>query len=104
MANKTFKTNHDNEPKVSKEHYPVWKQRIRRVLMATKAYIIVTSVELLRIGNGVSPHPLQPSWHDRANRALAQIHLVCSEEVLPIIDALDHAVEMWEELGAPTSE
>jgi hypothetical protein len=98
MSNETFKTDHGNVPKLTEENYPVWKQKIRRVLIATKAYDIVTGVELLPVSNGVALCPLQDNWHDRANKALAQIHLGCCDELLPLIDDIDHPVEMWEAL------
>jgi hypothetical protein len=98
MSNEIFKTNHGNVPKLTEENYPVWKQKIRRVLIAKKAYNIVTGVELLPVGNGVALRILQESWHDRANKALAQIHLGCCDELLPLIDDIDDPVEMWEAL------
>jgi hypothetical protein len=79
MSNETFKTNHGNVPKLTEENYPVWKQKIRRVLIAKRAYNIVSSVELLPVGNGVALRPLPETWHDRANKALAQIHLGCCD-------------------------
>jgi len=36
MSNETFKTDHGNVPKLTEENYPVWKQNIRRVLIAKK--------------------------------------------------------------------
>ena len=98
MSNETFKTDHGNVPKLTEENYPVWKQKIRRVLIAKKAYNIVTGVDLLPVGNGVALRLLQESWHDRANKALAQIHLGCCDELLPLIDIINDPVEMWEAL------
>jgi len=98
MSNQTFKTDHGNVPKLTKENYPVGKQKIRRVLIAKKAYNIVTSVDLLCVGNGVALRLLQESWHDRANKALAQTHLGCCDELLPLINDIDDPVEMWEAL------
>jgi len=98
MSNKSFKTDHGNVPKLTEDNYPVWEQKIRRVLITKKAYKIITSVELLPVGNGVTLRPLQESWHDRANKALAQIHLGCCGELLPPIDVIDNPVEMWEAL------
>jgi len=71
MSNETFKTDQGNVPKLTEENHPVWKQNIRWVLITKLAYNIVTGVELLTVGNGVALHPLQGSWHDRANKALA---------------------------------
>jgi len=98
MSNETFKTDHGNVPKLTEENYPVWKQKIHGVLSTKKAYNIVTGVELLPVGNGVTLLLLQESWHDRANKALAQIHLGCCEELLPLINDIDDPVEMWEAL------
>jgi len=64
MSNKTFKTDHGNVPKLTEENYPVWKQKICRVLIVKKAYNIVTGVELLPVSNGDTVHLLQESWHD----------------------------------------
>jgi hypothetical protein len=64
MSNKTFKTFHGNVSKLTKENYPIWKQKVRQVLIAKKGYNIVTGVELLPVGNGVTLHFLQESWHD----------------------------------------
>jgi len=64
MSNETFKTDHGNVPELTKENYPVWEQKIGRVLIAKKAYNIVTRVELLPVGNGVALRLLQESWHD----------------------------------------
>jgi hypothetical protein len=98
MSNETFKTDHGNVPKLTEENYAVWKQQIRQVLLAKKAYNIVTGVELLPVGKGVAIRPLQESWHNRANKALAQIHLKYCDELLPLIDDIDHPVGMWEAL------
>jgi hypothetical protein len=98
MSNETFKTNHGNVPKLTEENYPVWMQKIRRVLIAKKSYNIVTGVELLPVSNGVALRVLQASWHDRANKALVQIHLGCCDELLPLIDVINDPVEMWEAL------
>jgi len=98
MSNETFKTDHGNVPKLTEENYPVWNQKIRQVLSAKKAYNIVTGVELLPVGNGIALRPLQESWHDRANKALARIHLGCCDELLPLINDIDDPVEMWEAL------
>jgi hypothetical protein len=64
MSNETFKTNHGNEPKLTEENYLVWKQKIRRVFIAKKAYNIVTGVKLLPVSNGIALRLLQESWHD----------------------------------------
>jgi hypothetical protein len=64
MSNQTFKTDHGNVSKLTKDNYPIWKQKIRRVLIAKKAYNIVTGVELLPVGKSVAIRLLQDSWHD----------------------------------------
>jgi hypothetical protein len=57
---------------------------------------IVAGVELLPVGKGVALLLLQVSWHDPANKALAQIHHGCCGELLSLIDDMDDPVEMWE--------
>jgi hypothetical protein len=96
MSNETFKTDHGNVPKLTEENYPVWKQKICRVLIAKKTYNIVTSIELLPVGNSMALRPLQGSWHDRANQALPQIHRGCCDKLLPFIDDINDPLVMWE--------
>jgi len=98
MSNETFKSSHSYVLKLTEENYPIWKQKIRQVLIAKKAYNIVTGVKHLPPGNGVALHALQEDWHDRANKALALIHLRCCDELLPLINDIDDSVEMWEAL------
>ena len=54
MSNKTVKTDHGTVPKLTNDIKGVWKENIRLDLIAKKAYTIITSVELLPIGNGVA--------------------------------------------------
>jgi len=89
-------TNHGNVPKWTEENYPIWKQKIRRVLIPKKAYNIITGVQLLCVGNGVALHLRQDSRHDRANHAQPKIHLGCCKELSPHIDDIDDSVDMWE--------
>jgi hypothetical protein len=91
-------TDHGNVSKLTKENYPVWNQNVHRALIGCKVYNIVTSVELLPVGNGVALRLLQERWHDRANKALAQIHLGWCDELLPLIDDINNPMEMWEAL------
>jgi len=101
MSNETFKTDNGNVPRLTEENDLVWKQKIRQVPFAKKANNIVTGVELLPVGNVVALRLLQDSWHDRANKALAQIHLGCCDELLSLINDIDDPVEMWEALRDP---
>jgi hypothetical protein len=70
MSNQTFTTDHGNVPKLTKENYPVWKHKIRRDLIAKKAYNIVTGVKLLPVTNSIALRLLQESWQDRTNKRL----------------------------------
>jgi len=84
--------------KLNEGKYPVWKKKIHRVHIAQKAYNIVTGVELLPVGIGVALHPLHESWRDRANKALARIHLECCDKLLTLIHDLDNRMQMREPL------
>jgi hypothetical protein len=99
MSNETFKTDHGNVPKLTEGNYHVLKQKIYRVLITREAYNMVTGVELLPVGNGITLRPLHESWHDRANHALAQIHLGCCNKLLPLIDDIDDPMEMRKALS-----
>jgi hypothetical protein len=83
-------------PKLTEANSPVRKQKIRHVLIAKKAYNIVTGVELLPVSNGFTLLPLKESWHDQANMALAQIHCGCYDQLLPLIDDINDPVQLWE--------
>jgi hypothetical protein len=98
MSNETLKSGHGDVPKQTAENYSVRKQKIRRVLIAKKAYNIVTGVEPLPPGNSVPQCALQDDWHDRANKGIALIHVRCCDELFPLIDDVDDHVEMWEAL------
>jgi len=63
MSHETFKTDHGNLPKLTEENYPVWKQNTRQVLSAKTTYNIVTSGEILPVGNSVALCPLHESCH-----------------------------------------
>jgi hypothetical protein len=98
MSNETFKSGHDYVRKLTEENYPIWKQKIRQVLITNKADNIVTSVEPLPPGNGVALRPLQENWHNRGNKAMVLINLGCCNEPLPLLHGIDDPVEMWEAL------
>jgi len=98
MSNETFKTDLGNVPKLTKGNYPVWEEKIHRVRITKNPYNIVTGVELLPVGNGVALYLQQDSWHDGANKALAQIYLRHCDELLPLIYNINNSVEMWEAL------
>jgi len=98
MSNETFMSGHGYEPKFSEQNYSIWKQKIHRVLIAKKAYNIVTGVEPLPPGNGVTLRALQEEWHDRANQAIVLIYHRCCDELLPLINNIDDPVELWEAL------
>jgi len=98
MSNETFNTGHGNVPKLTEENYPIWKQIIHRVLIAKKAYTIVTRVELLPLGDSVALPAVQEDWHDQANKAMALLHLGCCDEHCSLIDDINNLVEMWEDL------
>jgi len=98
MINETFKTAHGNVPKLTQENYPVWKHKIRQVLITKKAYHITPGAQLLPLGNGAALRTLQEHWHDQAIQEIALIHIGCSNQLHPLIDDIDNPVEMWEEL------
>jgi len=98
MSNRSWKSGHGYLPTLTEKNYPIWKQKIRRVLIAKKAYNIVTGVKPLPPGNGVALCTLQEDWRDWANKAMALIHLRCCDKLLPRIDNIDDPMEMWEAL------
>jgi len=68
------------------------------VIVAMRAYNIVTGDELFPEGNGSTARTLQKEWHQRANDPIALIHLGCTDDLLPWIDDIDDPVEMWQTL------
>ena len=93
-----FTTDYGFIPKLTHDNYPTWRRKVRRVLVAMRAYSIVTGDELLPEGNGAAARTLQKEWHRRANDAIAQIHLGCTDDLLRWIDDIDDPVEMWQTL------
>jgi hypothetical protein len=89
-------TGHGNMPKLTKENYLVWKQKIRRVLITKTAYNSVTGDELLPGGNCVALRLLYDSWHIQGKKALVQINLGFCDELFPLTDhVIENPVEMW---------
>jgi len=95
---KMFKTDYRLIPKLTHDNYPTWRKKVRRVLVAMRAYNILTGDELFPEGNGSAARTLQKEWHQRANDAIALIHLGCTDDLLPWIDDIDDPVEMWQTL------
>ena len=94
-----FKSNHRFIPKLTHDNYPTWRKRVRRVLVAMRAYNIVTGEELLPEGNRSAARTLQMEWHQKANDAIALIHLGCTDNLpFPWIDDINDPVEMWQTL------
>jgi hypothetical protein len=89
-----FKTDHGFIPKLTHDNYPTWRTTVCHVLVAMRAYSIVTGDKLLPEGNRSAAHTLQKEWHQRANAAIAQIHLGCTDDLLLWIDNINDPVEM----------
>ena len=53
------------------------------MLVAMRAYNSVPGDKLLPEGNGSAASTLQKEWDQRANDAIAQIHLGCTDDLLP---------------------
>jgi hypothetical protein len=94
MSNETLKSSHGYVANHTEESCPICKQKIRRVLIAKKAYNIVTSEEPLSPGNGVTLRVLHEDWNDSVNKAIALIHLRCCDEFLPLIDDIHDPAKM----------
>jgi len=98
MSKETLKSGHGYVPKLTEENQPIWKQKIRWVLTARKAYNIVISVEPLSPSNGVALHTQQEDWQHRAKNVIALIYVGCCDELLPLIDDINIPMEMWKPL------
>jgi len=97
-ATKMFKTNHGFIPKLTRDNYPTWREKVRHLLVRMSAYNIVTGDELFPEGNGSAARTLLKEWHQRTNDAIALIYLGCTDDLLPWIDDIDDPVEMWQTL------
>jgi len=98
MSHETFNTDHGTVITLNKENYPLWKEKISRVLMANKAYNIVSCVELPPVGKGIARCSLQECCRNRANTPVAQLLLGCCVELLPLIYDIEDRMETWEPL------
>jgi hypothetical protein len=58
----------------------------------------VRTGQLLDWWNHCAAHTLQKEWHQRANDAITQIHLGCTDYLLPWINVIDDPVEMCQTL------
>jgi hypothetical protein len=93
-----FKTDYVFIPKLTCDNYATRRKKVRRMLVAMRAYNIVTGDELLPEGNRSVACTLHKEWHQKANDAIAQIHLGCTDDLLPWIDDIDDPVGMWQTL------
>jgi len=79
---KLFKTDHRFNPKLTHDNYPIWRKKVHRVLIAMKAYNIVTRNKLFPEGNRSAACTLQKEWHQKANDVIALIHVGCADHLL----------------------
>jgi hypothetical protein len=98
MPNERFKSGYGYLLKLTVQNYPIWNQRFCRVLIAWSAYTIVTSVEPLPLGNGVTIRALPEDWHGKANEVIALIRIGCCDELLRLTSDIDDPVVMWDAL------
>jgi hypothetical protein len=99
MLDKTFNYGHGYVPKLTEGNYPIWKQKIREVVIVMKSYNPITGVEPLSLCNGVTLHAPNEEWQDRPNTVIALIDRGCCEELLPLIEDIDDPVAMREAQG-----
>jgi len=93
-----FMTDYEHNLKHTQDDDPAWRKMVRRVLVAMRAYSIVIGDELLPEGNISAARTLEKEWHRRANDAVAQIHVGCTDDLLPCIYHIDDPVEIWQTL------
>jgi len=96
MPTETFKTDYGNIPKFTENNYPMWREKVRRVIMEADTYEIMTGEEPeLECNTGEGGTELL-NRQKRRNDAQAIIYMGYSDEILPhIINTVDPA-EMWD--------
>jgi len=94
MPTETFKTDYGNIPKLTENNYPIWQEKVPRVLMGADAYYIVTSEEPALEGKTANSRTRQHNWHTQRNDAPAIIYMEYSDEILPHIRNTTDLAEM----------
>jgi hypothetical protein len=69
MPTETFKTDYGSVPKLAENNYPMWREKVRRAIMGTDAYEIVTREGPKLEGNNWDSCIEQRNWRKRRNDA-----------------------------------
>jgi len=96
MTTETFKSAYGNIPKLTENNYPMWNEKVRRVIMGADAYEITTRVEPEPEGNTRERRTELRSRQKRRNNAQFIIYMGCSDQILPHIKHTIDPAEMWD--------
>jgi hypothetical protein len=96
MTTETFKSAYGNIPKLTENNYPMWKEKVRRVIMGADAYEIMTREEPEPEGNTREGRTELRNWRKRRNNAQSIIYMGCSDQILPHIKHTIDPAEMWD--------
>ena len=96
MTTETFKSAYGNIPKLTENNYPMWKEKVRRVIMGADAYEIMTREEPEPEGNTREGCTELRNWGKRRNNVQSIISMGCSDQILPYIKHTIDPAEMWD--------
>jgi len=65
MPTGTFKTDYGNIPKLTENNYPMWREKVQRVIMGADVYEIVTREEPEPEGNTREGRTELRNWRKR---------------------------------------
>jgi len=94
MPTETFKTDYGNIPKLTENNYPIWNEKVHRVLMGADAYYIVTREEPALEGKTANSRTSQHNWRTQRIDAPPIIYMEYSDEILTHIRNTTDPVEM----------
>jgi len=83
MPTEIIKNHYGYIPQLTENNYPIWKEKVHRVLMGADAYYIVTREEAALEGKTANSRTRQHNWRTQRNDAPAIIYMEYSNEILP---------------------
>jgi len=96
MPTETIKSIYSNIPKLTENNYPMWKEKVRRVIMGADAYKIMTREGPEPQRNNRDDHAKWRNWHKQRNNAQSIIYRGCSNVILPQIKHTIDPAKMWD--------
>ena len=96
MNTETFKSAYANITKLTENKYPMWKEKVRWVIMGADAYDIITRAEPEPETNTNEGRTKLRNRRKWLNNAQSIIYMGCSDQIVPDMKHTINPAEMWD--------